>query len=430
MHRAATTCGPAERNSSGDESSTAVCPAVLWWRACRAAPRLAALLVTLAALGMAAPAAQAVEFRSGDTVTVPAGTTIDDDLFAMGQSVTIAGQVNGEVYALGQTVTVTGAIQHDLIAAGQQVTLDGTVGGDLRAAGQQVAVNGRVDGNVTSAGQTILVGRQGAVGGSLLGAAQTLNLLGPVGRNVTVAASALELGNTVGRDVTAEVETLTTDPGARVDGRLDYTSHRESVIPASLAAGGVQFHQAEQPERQRDRARDNPLGGLFGFFGIVWLVGSLIVGVLLVHFLPGLAAGTAAQVRDHPLPSFGVGVLALFIVPAALFFVAITFIGLPLAFLGGLAYLAGMYLGWLLLGLALGALLVDLVRRGRVQVRAVDPKWLVVLGIVVLYVLTHVPLLGGLVGFVALCLGLGALLRQLAAMRPQPPPAVPAPLPA
>src|SRR5262245_7501392 len=97
---------------------------------------LALLLLVLVGLALTAPPAQAVEFRSGDTVTVPAGTTIDDDLFAMGQSVTIAGQVNGEVYALGQTVTVTGAVQRDLIAAGQQLTLDGTVGGDLRAAGQ------------------------------------------------------------------------------------------------------------------------------------------------------------------------------------------------------------------------------------------------------------------------------------------------------
>src|SRR5262245_7136916 len=88
---------------------------------------LVVLMLVLTGLAAGALPAQAWEFRNGDTVTVPAGTTIDDDLFATGQSVTIAGQVNGEVYALGQTVTVTGAVQRDLIAAGQQVTLDGTV---------------------------------------------------------------------------------------------------------------------------------------------------------------------------------------------------------------------------------------------------------------------------------------------------------------
>jgi cytoskeletal protein CcmA (bactofilin family) len=393
---------------------------------------LAAVLIVLTALLAAAPPAQAMEFRQGDTVLVPPGTVIDDDLFATGQTLTIAGQVNGEVYAFGQTIMITGVVQRDLIAAGQQVTVDGNAGGDLRAAGQQVTINGRVDGNATTAGQTVLIGRQGAIGDSLLGAAQTLTLLGPVGRNVTAAATTLALGSTVGRDVNAHVETLTVDPGARIEGRLDYTGPQESALPAGVAAGGVQFYPQERAAQPPERGRENPLRGLFGWFGLVWLIGSIILGVLLVHFLPGFAASTAAQVLEHPLPSFGLGILAFFVVPAALFFVAITLIGLPIAFLGGIAYLAGLYLGWLLLGLAVGDWLVRLIRRGREAARPVDARWLVVLGLVVLYVLTNLPFIGGLIAFVGLCLGLGALLRQLAAMRPQrqPPPPVPAPLPA
>jgi cytoskeletal protein CcmA (bactofilin family) len=389
------------------------------------------VLVALVALAGTASPAQALEFREGDTITVPAGTTIDDDLFAAGKSITIAGQVNGEVFAFGQSVLVTGTVQRDLIAAGQQVAVDGTVGGDLRAAGQQVTVNGRVDGNATTAGQTVLVTRQGAIGGSLLGAGETLNLLGPIGRGVTAAASTLALGSTVGRDVNAHVETITVDPTAQIAGRLDYTSTQQSAIPTSVAAGGVQFHVQDRAERASDRQSEDPFGGLFGFFGLVWLAGSLILGVLLVHFLPDFAAGTAAQVQEHPLPSLGLGILALFVVPAALLFFAITLVGLPIAFLGSLAYLAGLYLGWLLLGLALGAWLVAVVQRGRAEPRRVDPRWLVILGLVVLYVLTHLPFVGGLIVFVALCLGLGALLLQLGAMRPQQqqPPPLPAPVP-
>ena len=79
---------------------------------------------------------------------------------------------------------------------------------------------------------------------------------------------------------------------------------------------------------------------------------------------------------------------------------------------------------WLLLGLAVGALLVELVRRRNPTLRA-DPRWLVVLGLIVLYVLTHLPWIGGLATFTALCLGLGALLLQIAAARR--PPAAPLP---
>src|SRR5215210_9299481 len=61
--------------------------------------RLAVLLLVLAELMLVAPPAFAMEIRDGDTVVVPAGTVVDDDLLATGQSVTIAGQVNGEVFA-------------------------------------------------------------------------------------------------------------------------------------------------------------------------------------------------------------------------------------------------------------------------------------------------------------------------------------------
>jgi hypothetical protein len=274
----------------------------------------------------------------------------------------------------------------------------------------------------------VTLGPRGTVAGSVLGAAQDFNLRGPVTRGVSVAAETLQLGSTVGRDVVAHVERLLVDPGARIAGRLDYTSDSQITVPPEVAAGGVQFHQSERQERRRERDAA-PFGGLGTVFSLAWLCGSLIAGVLLVHFLPGFAAGAAAQVREHPLPSFGVGVLALFVIPAAALLVAFTLVGLPLAFLAFLGYLLGMFVGWLLLGLAVGVLLVDLVRRrAGTRVGGVDPKWLVVLGLVVLYVVTHLPWIGWLFAFVGTAIGVGALLRQLAALRqpPAPAPALPA----
>ena len=57
---------------------------------------LLVVAAALVALLFAVKAAQAMEFRNGDTVVVPAGTTIDDDLIATGESVVIAGRVRGE----------------------------------------------------------------------------------------------------------------------------------------------------------------------------------------------------------------------------------------------------------------------------------------------------------------------------------------------
>ncbi|MBX5492358.1 MAG: polymer-forming cytoskeletal protein [Chloroflexi bacterium] len=369
-----------------------------------------ALLLTL---GTPAGKAAAFELRSGEVVTVPAGTTLADDLLAGAQTITIAGTVEGDVFAMGSTVTVTGTINGDLIAAGQQVTIDGTVRGDVRAAGQQVTINGPVGGSATVGGQQVLLGRQGALGGGLLAGGQEVNLLGSVERGVMAGAATLHLGGAVGGNVDARVERLNVDPAARVGGQLRYTSATQAVVPAGVVAGGVDYRPSERLEQRRAERRGGPFEGVFGFFGLVWLVGSIIAGVLLVHFLPRFASSTAAQVRHHPLSSFGIGLLVLFLVPVVALLVAITLIGLPLSLLAVAAYLVALYLGQLLLGLAIGAGLVEAVRRRGDPTRTIRLEWLVILGLVVLYIATHLPWIGGLATFVALCIGTGAVVRQL-----------------
>src|SRR5687767_7626705 len=91
------------------------------------------VLVGLIALGigfMAPPASMAADIRQGSAVTVATGETIDGDLIALGQSVTIAGHVIGDVYGAAQTVLVSGTVDGDLLAGAQQVVVDGIVSGD------------------------------------------------------------------------------------------------------------------------------------------------------------------------------------------------------------------------------------------------------------------------------------------------------------
>jgi hypothetical protein len=373
-------------------------------------------MLAVLTLGLASPT-QAFESRSGDVVTVPAGTTIDDDLIVTGETIVIAGRVTGDVYAFGRSVTLTGVVDRDFIAAGQQVTVDGVILGNLRAGGQQVAINGRIDGNTTVGGQFVTLGRQGALSRSLLAGGQDVTLLGPVGRGLTTGARSLHLGSTVGGDVQAAVSTLTADPEARIAGRLDYSSERPSTIPAGVVAAGVQYTQVEPPARGATEP-PAPLGGLVSLFSLAWLLGSIVAGVLLVHFLPAFTGGTAAQVREHLWSSFGIGMLAIFAVPLAALIVAVTVIGLPLSLLAGLGYGVALYVGWLLLGLAAGGLLVEQVRR-RTATRGLRPEWLVVVGLAMLYVLSHLPWIGGLATFIALCVGLGAVVRQLIALQHQ-----------
>ena len=101
---------------------------------------LAAVLVGCLAPGMAL----AAQFMSDDAeALVEAGTTVEGNLYATGQTVTIEGTVDGDLICAGGQVAVAkgGVVTGDLMCAGQSVEISGEVRGDVRSAGYLVRVN-------------------------------------------------------------------------------------------------------------------------------------------------------------------------------------------------------------------------------------------------------------------------------------------------
>lgn len=352
--------------------------------------QLLLFLATLLVVALAASPALALEERSGATAGVAAGETVDDDLLLTGSVVTVAGHVTGDVYAFGQTVSITGVVDGDVFAAAQQVTVNGTVGGSARAAGALVSVGGRVGRNLLGLGQQVVLAPTGEIGGNTLLAGETAQIAGRVAGNLEAQAATLQI-----------------DPMARIGGNLRYSSRDAISLPEGVVGGTVTYRQpdwATQPPAQPE-----PLNGLFNWFGLAWLVGSVIAGLALLWLFPAAGRRFVAEVRGRPVHSLVLGIAALVVLPVALVIAGLTVVGLPLALLGLGGYLAGLYLGWLLVGFSVGAWLAGLLRGPG---RPAD-GWLLAAGLAVLYLLTHIPVLGPLVTFVGLALGLGGLLLVL-----------------
>jgi cytoskeletal protein CcmA (bactofilin family) len=372
------------------------------------------LVLGTALLVLAVPgAAMAAEVRNGTNTVVAPGETLDDDLFATGQTVTIAGRVIGDVFASGGTVRVTGTVDGDLIALGQQVIVDGTVNGNVRAVGAVVTVNGHVARSVSSLAQQVNVSSSGRVDGSLLAGGETVNVFGPVGRGITGGGGTLQLGGPVGGKVLAWAETLSLGPNTRIAGDLEYRSDRQAEIPNGAVAGRVQFAPIERATRQAPL-----LNGLFDFGGLVWLVGSAILGGLVIVLAPRASARAVELGRQQPLPTFGLGLLVLCVAPVAAVLIGVTLVGIPLAVAVTALYWLGLVLAWPALGLVVGTELARRVRRGE----PMPVLGALVIGLIVLHLVTHLPILGGLVAFVGLAFGLGLIVQSFRRWRRTPEP--------
>ena len=363
-----------------------------------------ALVLAGALLVLAVPsAAMAAEVRNGPNAVVAPGETVDDDLFATGQTVTVDGRVIGDVFATGQTVVVTGTVDGDLIAAAQQVVVDGTVNGNVRAAGAVVTVNGRVGRSVTGLAQQVNVSSSGRVDGSLVAAGETISAFGPVGRGVTAGGGTLQLGGPVGGKVLVWANNLSLGPNTRIAGDLEYRSDHQADVPSGAVAGRVQFDQIEQRQQQAPL-----LNGLFDFGGLVWLCGSAILGALALIFAPRAAARAVELGRQQPVPTFGLGLLALCAVPVVAVLIGLTLVGLPFALAVAALYWLGLLLAWPALGLVVGTELARRVRRGE----PMPVLGALVVGLIVLHLVTHLPIVGGLVAFLGLAFGLGLIVQS------------------
>jgi hypothetical protein len=86
----------------------------------------------------------------------------------------------------------------------------------------------------------------------------------------------------------------------------------------------------------------------------------------------------------------------------------ITIIGIPVALLLMSLYLLVLFLGWIIAALFVAQHGLAALRPGRPVTRGWQLLALL-LGLVVLWLLKQLPLVGGLIGFVALLAGIGAL---------------------
>jgi cytoskeletal protein CcmA (bactofilin family) len=355
------------------------------------------------ALVLGLPAtALAAEVRSGDTVVVPASETIADDVYAFGNNVTIDGTINGDVIAAGSTVTINGRVAGDVIFAGSTLTLNAPVGGSVRAAGNALTIAAPVTGDAVAAGSIINVNGAGRVGRDVLAAAGAIDLRGPVGRDVKASAGTLTVASSVGGSVQAQVTDLVLASGAAVQGPISYVSSKDlTVAPDAQIPGSIQ--RSAPPTRT-----PNPwvIGGidLLGF--IRGFVGLAAFGAIFVLLFPRASVTAAEAVQRQWLASLGLGFALLVAVPilALLAFgIGVMIGGWWISLFALAAYAVLSVMGYLASSFWAGSALA---RWANWQWH---PVWRLVLGVAIVGLISLVPFIGPLVGFVAIVMGVGAL---------------------
>lgn len=418
-------------------------------------------LLVLLTLSMATPA-YAFDGRTGDNLIIKSGEVVNDDLYLTAGTIEMDGTVNGDLVAFGQLVTVNGTVNGDLLTAAQTVVVNGKVTGGIRMAGSVlfIGANASIGGDVLAAGYSLEVRPGSTIGrDAVVGAGQVL-LGGDITRNVLAGTGGLEIGGNVGGNVKAEVGEadqsqpvpptafmpqstipvpivkagLTIDPAAKIAGNLQYTQTHDLSFPGGVVSG--QVARLEPPVNQ-----NVPVQETAGQKVEKWalnlvrsLVTLILIGLFLLWLFPAFLKGLSDKLQAKPLPSLGWGVIsyagfffALLVILFVIILGGLVFGFLTLGGLSGTVIWVGILLLFaLIVGFILATSFVAKVVVGIVLGRWIftqahsslaDHKiWSMVLGVaitVIVIALLSFPLipglLGGLLNFVVILFGLGAV---------------------
>ncbi len=343
-------------------------------------------------------------FRKSENSILEKSEVVNKDYFAAGEKVTLSGVVNGDAYLAAGNIFVDGVINGDLLVAGGNIIINGMVTGNIRAAGGELQLNGDVGRNVSVVGGSVTVGKSGKIMGSLTVGAGEVQVFGPVMRGVNVGTGSLILGSGVGEDVVAGVGDLSLQPGASVSGKLTYFSNNPANVSSEASVSGGIIHNLPP---QSARANSDKFWSSFSY-GWNWYVflTSLVVGSLLCWLLPNYTKNIVSAMVGRPWLSLGIGFLFLIVMPIVIVILFVTIIGIPFAILLSVLYMFLMFFARIFAAVFIGEWIQRKLNQGQNLLLAF------ILGLLILSVLRLIPVVGGLIGFVATLMGIGAYMMN------------------
>jgi len=376
------------------------------------------LLVSLLILIFASPV-MAFDLREGETVTIASGEVVNDDLYIAGGDIIIDGTVNGDVFAVGRSITINGRVDGGVSFVGQTAVINGEITKGLRFGGQSIIVSGRIGRDLIVGSAQLSVSSTGRIDGGLVFGTGTAKVDGSIGSSILGAGGEVTLSNYVGGDIILSVDKLTITSNADIQGNIKYTSPNEAKIQSGARISGDISHLIPERPDEKEVAKKGILAGIAG--AIVWKILSyvmiLIIGIILILIAKKKITLMQTAIQKSPWQTLGWGALILIATPIAAIIVMITVIGLPLGIISLVIWGIALYLSQIPVALLLGRLIIW-------QNRELDSTGMMIgglaLGLLVLFILQLIPIIGWIFGLLVMVFGLGTLITSVRIVRFEP----------
>ncbi len=365
--------------------------------------RLALGLIVVCGLVLffSAQSGHAASLGWGENYVVPKESKIENNLYVIGQQLTLMGNVVGDVLGGGSNVFLNNEITGDALIIGGTVNMVSSVSEDARLIGGTIVVSGKIGGDLAAIGNNVKAVENTSVGGDALLAGGTILLSAPVAGNANISGANVTINGKVGGDARVVADKLFIGPNAVIEGKLSYKSVREAVIdPNAQIMGGTNFEKVRS-------TRDSNFSSLV-WSSLFWvkLIALFVSSMILFAVGNRSMSVISTRARSNPWQNIFAGFLFLICVPISALLLVMTVIGLPLA--GAVVGLGIIFtiISFAFMPILVGTTIKIWMKKGEAA------SWkAILLGAVILSLLGLVPVAGVLVHVLVFLISLGGMVR-------------------
>lgn len=363
------------------------------------------LLLSLSFLFLTPITAQAFSTEVNDNIYIGKNEAVDGNFYATGKSITIDGVVSGDVICAAQTITINGIVEGDIIAAAQNINFNGDVKGNIRVMANYLNVNGVVGKNLNVFSSVTTFSKNSKIAWDAVIFSNASEIRGIIEGNLHGSISDTVITGKIGRNVDLIIDekgsnsSLVINKEAVIAGDLNYTSLTDASIESeSSIAGQINKTQAQKKSFN---------WSVFVWMRIFGIFSALLVALAMWFLWEDGVSKSLANINRK----WGLNLLSGLIIFGTILFasviMAITVIGLPLAFVLLIMGATVFYLGKIISAIFVGNFLVSYFTKKKLPVLSI------VIGIIIAWLLFSIPYVGWILSLIALLLGGGALLAVL-----------------
>jgi cytoskeletal protein CcmA (bactofilin family) len=315
------------------------------------------------------------------TALVLVPLVIPDSAFALqvisGNQISIQEPIQDEVVIFGETVYIEAPVRGAIVFA-NNIYVNAPIEGDLFAAGGQVTVNADISGKIVAAGNMIdLSGKS---------------------TNAILAANNIYFDPTSVIVKDAYVAGGTVNNEGNISGKLvamtDHLQNNGTIGDLEITSQNSMMQDME---------------GWLSLFGILFVIGFGILGIILVKLLPNQFDSVRLVMNKSIIKNTVVGFLLIILFVVVIVLVAITVVGMPVSAFGVLVLIIGLILSSLMVSFALGKKILELL--GRKSSGDINNISSFLIGFVILNLLFIVPIpyFGQIAQVIVTSMGFGAI---------------------